>query len=178
MKTKSIAQAPNPKLNIQMWINDLGSLDGSKRLKARKLLIKEGVNAVPGLIQALSSGNWHIRWGAAKVLAQTRDRKAASALVRALEDEDHDVRWAAMEALITLDRAGLEPLLRALMKDFDSVYLLEGAHHILHVLKDRGRLGKPMIKVFKALEGVEPEVTVPWTAEAAWESLFGPKSSA
>ncbi len=82
-----------------------------------------------------------------------------------------------MEALIALDRVGLKPLLQILMKDVDSVWLLEGAHHILHVLKDKGRLSTPMLKVFRALEGVEPGYTVPWAAEAAWKSLFGPKRS-
>jgi HEAT repeats len=177
LKKRNTPPAQNTKKNIQMWINDLGSPTGSERLKARSSLIREEVNAVPGLIQALSKGSQHVRWEAAKILAQTKDPTAASALVHALEDEDHDVRWAAMKALIALDRVGLEPLLQALMKDFDSVWLLEGAHHILHILKNKGRLGKPLLTVFRALEDVEPEVTVPWAAKAAWESLFGPKGS-
>ena len=61
------------------------------------------------------------------------------------------------------------------MKDFDSAWLQEGAHHILHVLKNISRLNTPMLKVFRALEGVEPGYTVPWAAKTAWESLFGPK---
>ena len=175
MTMKRILQVPKSKKNIQVWIDDLGSPKRLERLKARSMLVGEGKDAVPGLIRALSKGNQHARWEAAKILALTIDRTAGSALVHALEDEDIGVRWAAMEALIALDRACLEPLVQALMKDIGSVWLLEGARHILHVLKDRGRLRKPMTKVFMALEGVEPEVTVPWAAEEAWESLFGPK---
>jgi hypothetical protein len=163
--------------SILIWIKKIGSRDSSERQFARSFLIKEGKNAIPDLIQALSSGGQRTRKEAAKILAQMRDPIAASALVQALMDEDHDVRWAAMEALIALDRIGLEPLLQALMKDLDSVWLLEGAHHILHVLKNRGRLGKPLMKVFRALEGIEPQSAVPWAAEAAWESLFRPKGS-
>ena len=160
-----------------MWINDLGNPNDKERVKARSLLISEGVNAAPSLIRALTNGNRHVRREVAQILAQTKDITAASALVYALEDEDHDVRWTAMEALIALDRASLEPLLQILMKDIDSALLLEGAHHILHVLKDKGHLSTPMLKVFSALEGSEAGYTVPWAAKTAWESLFGPERS-
>lgn len=175
MKIKSVLQAPNSKKNIQTWIKDLGSPNETERLKARSQLTREGGNAVPGLIQALSTGNQHARWEAAKALAILREPSSAPALVHALEDQDHDVRWAAMEALIALDRAGLEPLLQTLMKDFDSVWLREGAHHILNVLKKKRQLRQPSLTILRALEGVEPEVTVAWAAEVAWETLFGPK---
>ncbi len=80
-----------------------------------------------------------------------------------------------MEALIALDFAGLEPLLQILMKDIDSAWLLEAAHHILHVLKGRGRPSTPMLKVFRALEGVEPGYTVPWAAKPAGRVCLDPK---
>ena len=177
MKIKSNLPAPKSKKKIQMWINDLGNPNDKERVKARSLLISEGVNAAPSLIQALTNGNRHVRREVAQILAETKDITAASALVHALEDEDHDVRWTAMEALIALDRAGLEPLLQILMKDIDSALLLEGAHHILHILKDKGHLSTPMLKVFSALEGSEAGYTVPWAAKTAWESLFGPERS-
>jgi hypothetical protein len=60
------------------------------------------------------------------------------------------------------------------MRDFYSVWLREGAHHILNVLKKEKYLRQPCLHVLQALEGVEPEVTVAGAAEAAWESLFGP----
>ena len=115
---KSISREGNSKQKIRIWINDLGGPNDKERIKARSLLISEGVNAVPGLIQALSNGNQVVRREAAKIFAQTGDSTAASALVHALEDEDHDVRWAAMETLIALDRAGLEPLLQSLNEGF------------------------------------------------------------
>ena len=175
---KSNLPAPkSSKKKIQMWINDLGSTNDKERVKARSLLINEGVNAAPSLIQALSNSNQDVRRETAHILAKTKNITAASALVHALEDEDHDVRWAAMEALIALDRAGLEPLLQIIKKDIDSAWLLEGAHHILHVLNDKGHLSTPMRKVFSALEGTEAGYTVPWAAKTAWESLFGSERS-
>jgi len=171
---KNISQTRIPDKNIQQWITDLGSSSESERKKARSSLITEGANAVPDLIQALSNSNRQSRMEVVKIFSQMRDPSAAPALVRALEDEDHDIRWTAMKGLIAFERAGLEPLLEALMKDFDSVWLREGAHHILNVLKKKKYLRQPCLSVLQALEGVEPGVTVPWAAEAAWESLFGP----
>lgn len=144
METTLPAQKSNP--NIQLWVKQLGNLDEVERIIARSLLIKEGVTAVPRLIKALSNGKQQTRLETAQILARTRDPSAASALVQALTDEDHDVRWAAMKALIALDRGGLEPLLQALVKDLDSVWLLEGAHHILHVLKNRAILESLCLK--------------------------------
>ena len=173
---RSISQTQIPDKNIPMWITGLGSSNESERRKARSLLVAEGAYVVPDLIQALYNGNRHTRMQVVRIFAQTRDLSAAPALVRALEDEDHDIRWTAMKGLIALERAGLEPLLEALMKDFESVWLREGAHHILNVLKKKKYLRQPCLQVLQALEGVEPEVTVPWAAEAAWETLFGPEN--
>ena len=170
----SISQEPDLEKNIKLWINDLGSSVVAQCLQARLMLIRAGAMAVPALIQGLSNGNPHTRWEAACALTVIKDASAAAALLHALEDENHDVRWAAMEGLIALGRAGLEPLLQALMQDFDSVWLREGAHHILNVLKKQRQLRQPILWVLQALDGVEPEVTVPWAAKSARESLFGP----
>jgi HEAT repeat protein len=171
---KIMSEIPVSSLEIQLWIDELGSAIGSERLKARLSLIREGTPAVPALIKLLRGGNAHARWEAAVALETIRDPSAASALVCALEDDDHDVRWAAMKALIALDRVGLESLLRALMQDFDSVWLREGARHILHELKKQRQLRQPSLGVLQALDGLEPGVAVPLAAEAAWEKLFGP----
>lgn len=157
-----------------MWITKLGSSNDSERREAGLSLVAAGTSAVPDLIQVLSNGNRPTRMQVVKIFTQICDPSTASALVYALEDQDHDIRWTAMKGLIALERDGLEALLQALTRDFDSVWLREGAHHILHELKKKEHLRQPSLQVLKALEGVEAEVTVPWAAEAAWESLFGP----
>jgi len=112
-----------------------------------------------------------LRWEAVQVLSRIKDPQAATALVTALEDEDINVRWSAMEGLIDLDRAGITPILDALTKHFYSVWLREGAHHVLHQLKNRERLLPAEIRVFEALEGPAAEMDVPWAAEAALRIL-------
>jgi HEAT repeat protein len=163
--------------DIPSLIKFLGDIDGFIRMHARKALICIGKPAVPELIKTLADDDPQIRWQVIKVLEGIGDPSAASALVERLMDENPGVRWAASEALIALQKAAVSPLLEALLRDFDSLWLRQGAHHILHVLKARGELNEAEIKVFEALEDVEPTAAVPWAAERALETLKQIKNS-
>jgi hypothetical protein len=69
---------------------------------------------------------------------------------------------------------GLEPLLEALICDADSVWLREGAHHVLHAMHDNGLEHEVCAiaeQVLCALEGPEPAVEVPGVAGSALEKL-------
>ena len=113
------------------------------------------------------------RLDAVRTLAEIQPPSAAPGLVRCLQDEDVGVRWAAREALIALGGSGVEPLLRDLIQASDSIWLREGAQHILSALKDQGCLAAPLMEVLNALDRSEPEVRLPSTAASAWEALFG-----
>jgi hypothetical protein len=157
--------------DINGLIEELGDPDGLKRQKARLLLAEAGEPAVQKLLEALSDPDWHVRWEAAKALAVIQDPKSASELVKVLEDECIDVRWATMDALINVGRPGLIPLFHELLDKFDSPILREGAHHILHVLKDKGALRKEEINVFQALQGPGSGVRVAWAARLALDAI-------
>jgi HEAT repeat protein len=159
-----------PYTDIPGLIRKLGDVDGFIRMHAREILICIGEPAVPALIDTLADDNSQMRWQAIKVLESIQDIRAAPALVERLKDENAGVRWAASDALIALRRGTIPALLEALVCDFDSLWLRQGAHHILHVLKDAGKLNQTEEKVFEALEDVEPAVAVPWAAEKALES--------
>lgn len=161
---------------INELISELNDSDGLKRKKARQELVYIGKPAVPDLIQVAANHRDHARWEAIKALGKIKDPASADVLIASLMDEDTGIRWAASNALVALDRAAVEPLLLELTRNFDSVQLREVAHHILHILKDRGRLRPAEIKVYEALEGVEPSVEVPWAAEAALEDLMFERS--
>lgn len=156
---------------IKELISEFQSSDGLVRQRARMALVNCGWEAVRALVEALSDANEHARWEAAEALGAIADPSAAVALVHALEDESMDVRGAAAESLINLDRGAVLPLLQELTQHFDSVWLRSGAHHVLHVLKDRGRLTEEEIEVFNALENLAPEAAVPWAAVRALETL-------
>ncbi len=157
---------------INALIADLGSKDGIVRVRARKSLVAIGKQAVGPLLEILVSKVRIIRWEAAKAIGQIGDPTAAPALVKGLEDETFEVRWLAAEALIKIGREAVVPLLQALLKHSDSVWLRDGAHHVLHdvVGKDLNEILQPVVM---ALEGVEPSLEVPimaWTALKALKS--------
>lgn len=67
-----------------------------------------------------------------------QDPAAVHVLVEQLKDDNAGIRWAAADALIALRRDAIHPLLGALLRDFDLLWLRQSAHHILHVMIDAG----------------------------------------
>ncbi|MCE5198860.1 MAG: HEAT repeat domain-containing protein [Armatimonadota bacterium] len=122
---------------IEALIYLMGSRDDLQRRTARRSLVAMGECAVPALIDSLKSKAKEIRWQAAKGLVEIGSPSSASALVEALEDSEFGVRWLAAEGLINLGLKGVPPLLYALMRNPDSGWLREGAHHVLRVLMDK-----------------------------------------
>jgi HEAT repeat protein len=155
---------------IRSLVNDLGSQDGMVRVQARKSLVTIGGRAVKPLAKILSSKKDWCRWEAAKTLGQIGDPSAVKVLLEALEDKMFDVRWLAAEGLIDIGREALVPLLRMLVEHSDSLWLREGAHHVLHDI-DKGDLIEILRPVIAALEGFEPSVETPPVAEIALKSL-------
>lgn len=156
---------------IAQWIAALGSKDGMERQRARLALVEMGKVAVPYLIEALKEVHHQVRWEAAKALGSLNDPDAAPALVEALMDESSEIRWLAAEALIALREPAVVPLLLALEKNFKSVWLRHGAHHVLHDLGRYHLLNKPTLQVLETLRSLEPVVAIPWAAKVALESL-------
>lgn len=151
-------------------VADLGSRDGLVRVRARRCLVAMKSKAVSALVAALANPKKYVRWEAAKALGRIGDPAAAQALVAALEDEMFDVRWLAAEGLVAMGRNGLLPLLQALSKHADSVWLREGAHHIAHDLSLED-LEDVMLPVLTALDAVAPSIEVPFAAKVALDRL-------
>jgi HEAT repeat protein len=132
-------------------------------------LVTVGHAAVGPLIALLDDRSDQLRWEAAKALSEIADPAAAGALVKTLEDPEVGVRWLAAEGLIRLRKAGLPPLFHALTERAGSVWLREGAHHVLHALAKAG-LEDRVSHVLAALEGVEPAAAVPAAARKALDT--------
>jgi HEAT repeat protein len=160
----------SPTVPIRALIADLRSKDGMLRQRSRQSLVIIGKPAVISLVKLLKDRNDQVRWEAAKALGEIGDRRAAPALILALEDEEFDVRWLAAEGLIALGGDGLSPLLEALVECPQSVWLRDGAHHVLHDLAKTG-LRKQVASLLKALGGVEPETEVPPAARKLLNTL-------
>jgi hypothetical protein len=148
---------------IQQLVEQLGDRDGVHRQDARERLVEIGSPAVPYLIKVLRSPNERLRWEATKALGEIRDPWAAPALVQTLEDDEAAIRWLAATGLISLGRASLRPLLMALEKHSDSMWMREGTHRVLHALVREG-VAEDVVPVLSALEDIEPAVEVPIAA--------------
>jgi HEAT repeat protein len=155
---------------INNLINDLASDDDSTRKNARYSLVAVGKRAIPRLAEALRDRNDLARREATKALAEIGDSEAAPALVKALEDEEFDIRWTAAEGLTGMNVKGLRALFLALEEKPDSSLLREGAHHVLHYLA-RGELRKYLVPVLVALEGPAPIAQTLVTAYRAMEDM-------
>jgi HEAT repeat protein len=149
--------------------------DGLLRERAREALAKFGHLAVAPLTELLTAEEDRTRWEAAKTLAEIADPAAAPALVRALEDENGGVRWLAGEGLIALGKAGLPPLLEALVERSDSVWLRKGAHHVLRSVPTDDGLWAAVAPVLDALEDVQPDIGVIEPAHVALQQLRRPR---
>jgi hypothetical protein len=103
--------------------------------KARYELVKIGKPAIKYLAGLLNEPKEHIRWEAIKTLSQIADPESIPVLIKALENDDFDVRWLAAEGLIEIGKESIKPLLKSLVHDQDSRFLLEGAHHVLKGLE-------------------------------------------
>ncbi|MFC2000394.1 HEAT repeat domain-containing protein [Chloroflexota bacterium] len=157
---------------IASLIADFAKEDGVSPAKARESLVAIGRPAVPFLIEVLTDDNKWVRWEAAKALSQIADPAAAAAMAKALEDKVFGVRWLAAEGLIAMVHQGLPALLQALIDRSESVWLREGAHHVLHDLA-REDLGNVLRPVLMAMEHHDPSVEVPLAAQAALKALKG-----
>jgi HEAT repeat protein len=170
-KQKSEVQktATKPK-TIDSLIDNLASSDGFLRIKARQSLAAMGKQAVGRMVEALKNKKHWVRWEAAKTLAEIGDPAAALALINALEDDEFDVRWLAAEGLIHIGTKAVEPLLKVLTEQPDSLWLREGAHHVLHDLPE-SNFKQSVKPVLAALEDVQPSLEVALAAEAALDII-------
>jgi HEAT repeat protein len=155
---------------IEFAISELANKSGFARVDARDYLVSMKEKAVPHLTDALESKNQWVRWEAAKALAKIGDPAASQALINALEDKMFDVRWIAAEGIIAIGRKALIPLLSSLTKRGDSLWLREGAHHVIHDLM-REDLKAVFGPVLDAIEKPQGKLEVPLAAEKALAEL-------
>ena len=86
-------------------------------------------------------------------------------------DSSFEVQWLAAEALIALKEQAIVPILRALIDNYDSAYIRQGAHHILHALEREHLLDDYTLAALDEVREFEPEDAYPTKAKRALEYL-------
>ena len=147
---------------LRQLLETLGSDDGMKRKKAREALVEKGKVSIDFLLELLSHPKHIYRWEAVKTLEEIGDPLAIPLLIQALEDDKGDVRWIAAKGLVKLGKKSILPLLKVLEEKSDSVFILEGAHHVFSDLRENNELpeGFPIDKILTALKNPEWVISV------------------
>lgn len=155
---------------IEALIRLLASDDATQRSNARGELVQMGTPAVGQLSAALKHEQSHVRWEAAKALGKIADPNAIPALLDALADDDHDVRWVAGEALIAIGPGTLEPLLQKLLQPGRPEWFYDGAHHVVRELNKSASddVLKPLLEAFHT---TEVEVSIPVAAGKVLDAM-------
>ena len=129
---------------VTSLIPDLISSNTIRRKEARQNLEKLGPMKLEQLAFLLSSKNKQLRWEVAKALECGSTAGSIPIFLKLLTDDESDIRWIAAEGLINIGRASLIPLLHEIIYH-ESIYINEGAHHILQELlirKEKRRFHK------------------------------------
>ncbi len=155
---------------IKSLISDLANKDGLIRMNARQKLVEKGSSSIDYLAELLESPKDIQRWEAVKALGQIGDPVAIPLLINALEDDDSDVRWLAAEGLIQFGTDSLKPILEELMDRYHSVFLREGAHHVIHNL-GLARIKNQIDPLLAALKDEEMIDEIPLLSENILKSL-------
>lgn len=156
-------------MDLKLRAEQLRSLSGTARSRAREELAAAGEDAVSVLVPLLTDADKQVRWEAAKALVSIGSSAAAPALVPLLEDQDAGVRWLAAEALVAAG-IGVAPLvLRALIDRSRSDYFCRGALHVFRVLSRADeRYREALAPVVAALDTLHAADLAP---EAARDTL-------
>ncbi len=139
---------------IMQLMEELADPDIIPRRHAREALVKTGEPALPLMLEGLAHGNFLVRWEVAKGLMEMKSPRSVPALIRALEDEEQDVRWLAAVALAQIGRESLEPLLEAVLNNLSSLFLRQGVHHVLTIYRDP-ELRDSLLQLWEALGPLE-----------------------
>ncbi len=144
---------------LQQLFEKLGSDDGLQRKKARGILVTKGKESIGFLSKIITHPEHVYRWEAAKALDELKNTEAIPYLVQLLDDDKSDIRWIAAEGLINLGKQSVIPLLKTLIEKSESVFILEGAHHIIYDLNEQENLPEefPADKLLSLLKYPERE---------------------
>ena len=119
---------------LELLFKDLTSRDALKRQKARLTMVEIGRPNIPYLIQLMLDKRDWVRWEAAKGLGEIYDAEAVPHLVQTQLDKMFEVRWLAADGLINIGWRSVTPLIDSLVDHVNSVWIRDGAHHVLRGL--------------------------------------------
>jgi hypothetical protein len=138
---------------VQLIKASLDTTNVAKKLISRKTLVRLGKSILPQMYILLESEELPLRMEAAKIIELVANRTSIPVLIGLLEDTEFDIRWIAAEGLIKIGRRTIRPVLRAVRDGENSIFLNEGAHHVLNsLLNDKEK--KKEMSLLQSLENI------------------------
>ncbi len=128
--------------DIKELIEILGDEDGSKRKKAREKLVAIGENTLYHVKGLLKHPKHIYRWEAMKIIQEIGETESIPIFLESLSDDKSDIRWIAAKGLIKTGKYSIKPLLKLVAEKYDSVFVLNGAHHVFYELEEKELLPK------------------------------------
>jgi len=144
---------------IKALLDSLFSENGMERKSARKKLVEKGTLVIDYLMEHIHHRKHIHRWEALKTMEEIADPVSIPLFIEALEDDESDIRWIAAEGLINIGSKSVVPLLKTLTKKTNSIFVLEGTHHVFYDLNQKEKLPKdfPIDKFLSIIKKSESE---------------------
>ena len=169
-------------LIVPILIETLDDPDDETRIYAMASLGRQGdTSAVRPLIDLVSSEDPGIQKAAIGALGQLKDARAGAALVTALRDRSHDVRWnAALQLAEMEDNAGVdvlaEMLNRAYLNSFPRMSEFQKQDAMIKAIRAIGKVGtESLLPTLERLREEDPGMQVRQAAIEVLDS-FEPKN--
>lgn len=125
---------------IENLVETLCDEDGLKRKEAREQLVDIGESVLKHLKDVIDRKKHICRWEALKVMEEIGSPDSIPVFIEVLEDDKSDIRWIAAEGLIRAGKYAIIPLLKLIVEKHDSVFVLNGVHHVFYELKLKKQL--------------------------------------
>ncbi len=168
---KALGRIGDPSV-VPALLHALHSADEQLGSQIFLALMELGSAAVPALIAESNSPSAWIRWHCIRALGQICDDRALPILVRALDDQDHAVAWVAAKELPNFGKLNIEPVLRLLMIEETSPWLVETTSYVLRQQCQHHKELRPYLEpVLKEMHSVGYRVATPNAARNALDQL-------
>ena len=153
------------------WVDELCSNEESIRENAHAGLVAAGVQSIRYLNKLALSNNQEERREVVKIIGEINNKQGIPLLIHSLEDEELEIRLLAAEGLIDLGQEALSPIFSTLMRRYNSVFIREGAHHVMSELKRRNVFADRS-SIISLLKSEETKSLVPIAARIELDGLL------
>src|SRR5258706_5747415 len=157
---------------VQPLLDALQGAAEQMGIQSLSSLVKLGHVAVPALLERSKSSSSWVRWQSIRTLGEIGDLRAVPFLVGAMRDSDHAVAWMGAKQLAHFGIPSLEAVLKMLMAEDMTPWLVETASFVLRNQSYRHPKLRPYLEpVVQSMHDVAFRVGTPQAAHKALSQM-------